>query len=180
MGGGVSTRGLLAAVGMLLGALLLQAAFFPAFTLFGARPDLVTLVVLLFGLFGGPRTGAVLGGVGGLLVDLLSGRLVGLGVVTRGTIGFIGGLVGQRVFSENWLVPVMAVLIGTVAEQVLYVAGASIYGLATPWSEGFLLSALATGWYTALLAVPLVPAVLALIRRLGPIFDEGSRLRPEE
>lgn len=180
MGGGVPWRGLIYAGAMLFGALLLQAAFFPAYTLFGARPDLVTLLVVLFGLFWGPRTGAFLGGVGGLAVDLLTGRLVGLGALTRATIGLAGGLVGQRVFSENWLVPVVAVLVGTVAEQVLYVAGASIYGLPAPWTESFFLSALATGWYGALLAVPLLPAVVILTRRFGPIFDEGSRLRPEE
>ena len=173
-------RSLMVAGGMLLAAVLLQSAFFPTFTLFGARPDLVTVLAVLFGLYGGPRTGAVLGGVGGLLVDLLAGRLVGLGLLSRGVVGWVSGLLGRRIFSENWLVPVVAVLLGTILEQGLYMAGASVYGLAAPWQEGFLLSALATGWYGALLAVPLVPAVLALIRRMGPILDEGRRLRPEE
>lgn len=165
---------------MLLGALLLQAAFFPAYTLFGARPDLVTLLVILFGLFWGPRTGALLGGAGGLAVDLLIGRLVGLGALTRAMIAWASGLVGQRVFSENWLVPVLAVLAGTVAEQLLYVAGASLYGLPASWTAGVVLSALATGWYGALLAMPLTPAVVALTRRFGPVLDEESRLRQEE
>src|SRR5690606_39474524 len=134
------------------------------------RPDQLPLLAVLFGLTGGARTGGVSGGVGGLLVDLRAGRLVGLGFPSGGGGGWVSGLLGRRIFSENWLVPVVAVLLGTILEQGLYVAGASVYGLAAPWQEGFLLSALATGWYGALLAVPLVPAVLALIRRMGPIL----------
>lgn len=174
--GGESVRGVIYAGAMLLGALLLQAAFFPAYTLFGARPDLVTLLVILFGLFWGPRTGALLGAAGGLAVDLLIGRLVGLGALTRAIIGWASGLAGQRVFSDNWIVPVLAVLVGTIAEQVLYVAGASVYGLPAAWTAAFFLSALATGWYGALLTVPILPGVVALTRRFEPILDESARL----
>lgn len=173
-------RGLLYAGMMLLAALLLQAAFFPSLAILGAHPDLVTLLVILFGLYWGPSTGALLGAVGGIAVDLLTGHLVGLGAVTRALVGWLAGLTGERFFSENFLVPVLAVLVGTIVEQFLFFLGAAIYGVSGRASGGLFLAAAATGWYGALLAVPLVPAVLALTRRHDPILEGASRLLREE
>ncbi|BAS28617.1 rod shape-determining protein MreD [Limnochorda pilosa] len=173
-------KGLAYAGLILLAGLLLQTAFFPAFAFFGARPDLVTLLVVLFGLLWGPRSGAALGFAGGMALDLLTGYLVGLGALSRAVVGGLAGLAGERFFSENFLVPILSVLVGTLLEQALFVLGAWIYGLSGPWNAGFLLAAAATAWYGALLAVPILPGILALTRRHGPVLEGQTRLAREE
>jgi rod shape-determining protein MreD len=61
-------------------------------------------VAVSFGLLHGPEVGLGTGLAGGLLMDLLNSRFIGLCALTRGGMGVAAGLLGKRVFKENLLV----------------------------------------------------------------------------
>lgn len=58
--------------------------------------DLVLVGVVFAALQWGPVAGIVAGTLGGLLQDLLSGQIVGLGGLTKTIVGFISGAVGTQ------------------------------------------------------------------------------------
>ena len=68
-----------------------------------AKPDLVGVVAISYGLLCGPEAGLVCGLAGGLVLDLASSRLIGLMGVTRAAVGVAAGLAGTKVFKENLL-----------------------------------------------------------------------------
>ena len=83
--------------------MILQTTLFPAFPFLGVYPDLIVVIVIIFAIFNGPVFGAKFGLLAGLLLDILTGQLIGLGALTKMTAGIASGFVGQRFFKENYL-----------------------------------------------------------------------------
>lgn len=92
----------------LIGAAGIQGSLPPALCLFGARPDLVLVVLVAYSLAAEPTFGATLGFVAGLLHGASVGMAVGSFIVTRTLTGFLASLVTTRLFSENPVVPTVA------------------------------------------------------------------------
>lgn len=58
--------------------------------------DLVTVVVVYVGLSAGPTTGLFAGTCGGLVQDVLSSGIIGIGGLAKTIIGFVTGVVGTQ------------------------------------------------------------------------------------
>jgi rod shape-determining protein MreD len=137
----------------------------------GPRPDLVVLVVVAAALARGPATGVLVGLAGGWLVDLVPPGAAPAGG-TALVLAAVGALVGlaRPAAALSPVVPwVLAVLAAAVPPAVRWVAAAAGWGTVR---VGDLLAS--WGW-TAVLALGLVPALLALERRLGPGRAGGRR-----
>ena len=89
---------------IMVAALITNATFLPHLVVAGVKPDLPLLLVTSFGLLYGPRAGFLTGLVGGLLQDLLFGRVVGLFALTKAVTGYLAGLATGKVYRENPLV----------------------------------------------------------------------------
>lgn len=89
---------------IMVAALVTDATFLTHLVVAGVKPDLSLLLVTSFGLLYGPRAGFLSGLVGGLLQDLLYGRVVGLFALTKAVTGYLAGLATGRVYRENPLV----------------------------------------------------------------------------
>jgi len=76
--------------------------------LFGARPDLVLVVLVAYSLAAEPTFGATLGFVAGLIHGASVGMSLGSFIVTRTLTGFLASLVTTRLFGENPVVPTVA------------------------------------------------------------------------
>jgi len=74
-------------------------------TIFGAKPDLVLIVLITYAISADPDFGAILGFIAGLIQGSAVGLSMGSFIVTRTITGFLAGLVHRRLFSENPLVP---------------------------------------------------------------------------
>lgn len=152
---------------LLLAAVVLETALFPALTLFGFRPDLLLLTTVVFATRDGALTGLRIGVVAGLVGDLLvSSAPVGLGVLLYGVAGALVG------WSRPYLAP------GSITAPLLLAGGASVlttaaYGVLSSLladervGAGLVIqAAIAVGLYNTLLA----PAVHVLVRRVSETF----------
>lgn len=155
-------RGLVVPVrALLLVSGVLVASTWPAGS---ARPDLVVLVVVAAAMVRGPVPGLLVGLAGGWLVDLLppGAEPAGGTALVLAAVGVLVGLLRPAVALSPVVPWVLAVGAAGVPLLVRGVAGAAGFGTARPGD-------LLTSWaWTAVLALLLVPALLALERRLGP------------
>lgn len=92
-------------------------------SIWGAKPDLVLVVLVSYSLAADPAFGAGLGFVAGLLQGSLVGLSLGSFIITRTITGFLAGLVTTRLFSENPLVPVLSAVWLTVVCEALFLLG---------------------------------------------------------
>jgi rod shape-determining protein MreD len=154
---------------VVLSAVLLQTTVFADVRLLGARPELMYLLAIAFGVLEGPASGAIAGFVGGMTQDFLLNQPKGITALTLTLLGYAIGMLRQYIVSPSPVLPVILVAGGTFA-------GVTFYGVVS-----FLLGQLDTGWLylfrvaalSALYNAILTPLLFPVLRRAA----EGSRSR---
>jgi len=101
-------------------AVILQAAIASHITIGVARPDFVTVTIVSLGLLTGFGRGVVSGLWGGFLFATLCGANYGSYMVSRAFAGGLMGLVPKDIHRENIYIPISAVLVTTIATEVIY------------------------------------------------------------
>ncbi|MEW6661362.1 MAG: rod shape-determining protein MreD [Bacillota bacterium] len=94
-----------------------------------AKPDLLLVFIVLWGLLRGSREAAQLGFFFGLFEDLFVGKYIGLNLLSKASIGYIAGWGEKRFYKENLLLPVVGLLLGTPLFQCIYYLFGSLGGL---------------------------------------------------
>jgi rod shape-determining protein MreD len=108
-------------------ASILQATVLNRFTVASVKPDLVLLIILVWTLIHGGASGVVWAFVGGIWLDIFSGGPMGassLGLMAAALIASIGY---RTLYRYNLLVPLFAVVFGTLAFSFIYLG--ILYGL---------------------------------------------------
>lgn len=148
-----------ALAGVLFAAFILQTGLGDAIHFGASRPNLALTTLLVASAYAGANTGAVLGFLLGLLEGSYTSLYLGSYLVSRSLTGFAGGLVHERIFSNNAIVAVLFAIIGTVAaEGAFFLFAPQPHAL--KWAAGTLGEAI---WSAALAA----PIYLLLRRLLG-------------
>jgi rod shape-determining protein MreD len=134
-------------------SVMLQATWLPMLHLpGGVVPDLVLVLVICYALLNGPEKGFLFGAVAGFFVDIFSGGLIGLEMLTKTGAGYVAGLLEKKIFKESLFVPAVNVFAGTIlvesAHLLLQMAFNSNYYLG--WT--LLLAVLPLAFYNALCA----------------------------
>ena len=152
---------------------LLQVVIVSSLVIAGGAPDLLLVVVVALGLLRGSVPGALLGFVGGLVVDFVTLGTLGVTSLILTLAGFWAGRYAETTGRDRRLAPVIAV--GTIT----VLAGAFGFVLHYLLDEEVVAShALVTALIPAfLLNVALALPVHALVRRL---VGEGQRERVPE
>ena len=70
---------------------LLQITGIPLIRLAGIIPDLILIILVYYSISRGQLYGTILGAVYGLLIDLISGNLLGLSMMSKTIAGFTAG-----------------------------------------------------------------------------------------
>ena len=136
-------------------SVILQTVLAPTIEIFGVRPDLPFLIVLLVAFHEGAAGGALAGFVAGLFVDLNSTHVLGVSCLSNSVIAFGVGSVADRLVRGSMLARALVALAATVLrDQVLFVFAAS--GGFTASLRFLFQGALPGGVYTALLAAPVM------------------------
>jgi rod shape-determining protein MreD len=156
---------LLAAV--ISSALLLQTTVFAEINLLGAKPELMYLITIAFGILEGPASGAITGFAGGMAQDFLLDAPKGITALTLTLLGYAVGMARQFIVTPSPVLPVVLVAVGTFG-------GVMFYGVVS-----FLLGQLDTSWLyllrvsvlSAVYNAILTPLVFPIMRRAA----EGSR-----
>jgi len=150
-------------------ALLLQTTVFADIRLFGARPELMYLLTIAFGVLEGPASGAIAGFAGGMAQDFLLDQPKGITALTLVLVGYAIGMLRQYIVSPSPVLPVFLVAGGTFAGVLFYGVVSFLLGqLDTSWIYLFRIAAL-SAIYNAILT----PLLFPILRRAA----EGSRSR---
>lgn len=140
---------------LLLSTLVIQATIVPLVSVNGLRPDLLLIVVVSTGMLYGKEQGIGIGFFAGLLQDLASGNVFGLNVLAKMAIGYSAGLVERKVFKENLILPLFAVLIATVCQRLLNLAFLWLFGYKANAGLPFIYNILPIIGYNLVAAIPL-------------------------
>lgn len=109
--------------------IILQDTVFNVISVAEGKPDFVLILVVFFALFRGHVQGGLLGIAFGLMEDLMTGRFIGLNAICKGITGFIIGLTSERLYKNNFFIPVVVVLIATFLQSILYLLCGFMIGL---------------------------------------------------
>lgn len=147
---------------VVLAFLLAETVLAPYVRIAGVGPDLLLVVTVSTGLLYGAREGIATGVYCGLLADLLRGRFLGLGAFSKGLTGYFFGLLSDRIFKDNLLVPILAGLAGTIIDQLAFLIFGNAVGQGLQLWPGLYRIVAPLSLYNALLA----PVVFAIIHNL--------------
>jgi rod shape-determining protein MreD len=137
-------------------AILLQTVLAPKIAIFGVRPDLPFIVVLLVALFEGSVGGAIAGFLAGLFVGLNSAGALGVSSLANTVVGFTVGAMAERLERHGWITRALVALIATTFRDQLEIL---LQTRDVAGSFAILLrSSLPGGLYTAILAPPVMRA----------------------
>lgn len=109
-------------------ALVLQSALVADLDLFGARGDLVLLVVIAAALAGGADQGAYVGFGAGLALDLLVQTPFGLSSLAFCITGYAIGSFQGTVLRAVWWVPVLSAAAGSALGIIVFAVGGEMVG----------------------------------------------------
>jgi rod shape-determining protein MreD len=144
--------------GLLFVALLLQTTVASDLRIRGVSPDFMLLLTICAGLAGGPDTGAVVGFLAGLLIDLfLHATPFGLSALTYCLVGYAVGVLRRSVLREgNLLAPATALLASAVGVLLFVLVGVMVgqHQLTSPGPRGLAQIAGIVAVVNAILAVP--------------------------
>lgn len=99
--------------------LILQSTVFQWFEIYGVVPNTALILVISFSIYLGKNKGATLGFFVGLLQDIILGRIIGLNAFMFMIIGYVVGLMDQKIFKENLLIPFILTAVGTLFYETI-------------------------------------------------------------
>ena len=102
---------------ILLFNFIVQSAILPFLRIAGIQPDTLMVLVTCFGLLGGTGYGTFTGLAGGLLQDILYGSPVGLNGLHYMVIGFLTGLLYEKIFTGRFIIPTFIVFCASPAAR---------------------------------------------------------------
>jgi rod shape-determining protein MreD len=150
---------------LLLLAAVLQVSFFGFFTLEGVVPNLVLLVVVGVAIARGPEVAALLGFVGGLLLDLAppADHVAGRWALALVLAAYVAGRVRQDARRSTLVALVTVAACSFLATSVFALSGMALGDTSVDPSAALRVVLVSVG-YDLLLAPFVLPLVLRLLR----------------
>ncbi len=160
---------------IVLVAVIVQVSFFSYVTVFGASPNLISVVVAVLGLLGGAVIGAVCGFAAGLLLDSLLLQTLGLSSLALLLVGYLGGRYRESFEIGGGMVA--ALLVGGLAMlgAAAFAAIQLLLGVDAEVSIVFLREIVVQGILAVLLALPLYPLVRRILAPALVDYEPSGR-----
>ncbi len=99
---------------------IFQSTLLQHFSIGGILPSTTLIIVAIIAVFRGKYEGAALGLVAGLMQDILFSTTIGVNALIYFLIGYVLGLLGEKVFKESWFLPLITIILSTISYHVLY------------------------------------------------------------
>jgi rod shape-determining protein MreD len=154
-------------------AALLQSVLGPALPLVRGRPDLVLVIVLAWAMLRGSGEGALVGFLGGMLLDSVTYTHFGINTALFGLIGYCVGLPEVSVYRGNLPFFLGITALATLAYHTLYFLILQALGNSMPP----LIDTYTAAIPAALLNALLVPLAFLVCRRLTRMLAGWTQLR---
>ncbi len=153
---------------LFLGAVLFQTTLIDFVQVMYMKPDLILILVVIIGMRHGAVVGSTAGFFGGILSDLISSGLFGLGALGMAVAGHLAALIpawfkegGDTTLSKLVRFLITFFLSGVVHDIIYFTIGT--IGSGAPWLESFALI-IPNLFYSALFGVLIYFAVTKVIR----------------
>ena len=149
-------------------ALLIQLTLLNSITILGIKPDLIMVIVVVFSLLRGEKEGAISGFASGLLQDIFSAGLLGINALTKTVIGFICGILKEKIFHEHmlFLIPVIT-FIASITQSILIFLLLRAFGIEHSLAWSLKAVALPEALYSSLLS----PFIFLAINKLFQLLE---------
>lgn len=156
---------------VLVAVTLAETVLLPGLAIRGVTPPLVVLSVVGFGLADGSEAGSRYGFAAGLLIDLLSGGLVGLSALVYLLAGYAAGAL-RPYLSASVLAGQVLIGAGVAAGSVgLFGVLSLLFGPSGPSIGAVVTSILVSAFYGALFAPVILRPIAALSARVGTLVS---------
>lgn len=109
-------------------AFVLQISVLPQLKLFGVQPDLILVLAIVVAVQEGPIPGAIVGFFGGLLQDLASPQVLGVGAFSKAVVAFLAGTMKDFFMTYTILLPVLLVFVLGMMEMSLHQVALVVLG----------------------------------------------------
>lgn len=93
--------------------LILQSTLFQWIKIYGVVPNTALIIVISFAIYSGKSKGAIIGFCVGILQDIIFGRTIGLNTSVLMVTGYLTGLMDQKIFKDNLLIPFILTALST-------------------------------------------------------------------
>jgi len=138
---------------LILFALILQTTAFNYLAIYGIKPNLILILVILNGFLRGTREGAFLGFSAGLMQDLVSGGVFGLNALTKLVAGYLAGLGEGRLYRENRVIAAGLTWVCTLGAQLIFYILLLLIDVSVPLVEALVYIILPSAFYNALVVL---------------------------
>jgi len=148
---------------ILVTALFLQGSLLNYVKIAGAKPDLMLLLVIFFGLFLGPAAGLESGFVAGLLMDFFALDFFWINAIILASTGFLVGTINTQFSKESKRADFLFVTVFTIFSMSLHYIIVFILSNTTAldFRDFFISSVLPSAIYTGLVSIPIYARLLS-------------------
>ena len=144
-------------------SLILQTTLLvPLGFLYGARINLVLLLTIFAGLYGGGIKGAATGFLGGIIGDSLSGSLLGMGALSKTIVGSFSGSLKTKFYHKDIFVQLTVSFLGILIHELIYLCLIFFYRGASPFPS----AVVKTIAFTVVINTLLAPFFFGGIRKI--------------
>ncbi len=147
----------------------LDSAVFARINIVDIRPDAMLAAVVSFGVLQGSMFGAVVGVIGGLVMDVLFGTSVGLYGALYLIAGMNAGFFYKKFYADNLIVPAAAAAVAGFSKDMVLAVIRALGGAQFPFVgiviRYILPSAILTGVLCALIHLALKPLLARQVKR---------------
>lgn len=123
---------------LLTSVALTQTVLLSRVDLWGARPDLVLLVVLVWAVVRGVDEGAVWGFIGGMTIDLLSGGPLGATVLALSAVALLAGQPWGRGIGSPTMRLLLLAFVAVLAHHLVLLTVLAWTGYSVDWGRAIL------------------------------------------
>ncbi|OIO93712.1 MAG: rod shape-determining protein MreD [Armatimonadetes bacterium CG2_30_59_28] len=158
---------------ILVAGVLLQTTWAHYWKVLGVYPDLYIVLSVCAGLTLGTRRAAMVGMLLGYVEGIMLGQSIGSYAVSRAVVAVLAGAAETRVYRDNVWVSVIAVFVGTLAAEVVFLIMSPNYPF-TYWTRTLLREAPYNCLFTFAFFIPLAhftrhPIHYTTARRSRPV-----------
>ncbi len=99
---------------------IFQTTILPHFSIAGVVPNTALILIVMVALLKGKYKGAFIGLIAGLLQDIFFSKIIGMNALIYFLIGYVVGLLDNRIFKESAILPFLTVVISTFSYHIMY------------------------------------------------------------
>ena len=104
---------------ILIIGLILQVIFFSVYKPWGIKPDFLLVIIVVTSLLEGPKTGLIIGVIGGLLQDIFLGNFISINTILKGPLAFISGFLEGHFYKGNYFLAPVATFFTSIVYYLL-------------------------------------------------------------